>query len=254
MCERVTAIRAVGASVRGMSHEKGGQPCQDSHEYRIFPPDLLVGAVADGAGSAILGEVGARMAVRTAIESMSAAGPPTKSDDWESILRKALEASRTAIEAEAEARQVGVRDMATTLLLMVALEDVVASAQVGDGAMVAGDVDGKVHSLTIPQTGEYVNETTFLHCADAIERAQIKMWHGPVAHVAAFSDGLQMLALKMPEGAAHAPFFLPLFRFVAEAEDEKEAEAGLTSFLQGAKVRSRTDDDVTLLLAAFIRR
>ena len=51
--------RALGASVRGTSHEKTGQPCQDAHCLELLPDGSLVAAVADGAGSAALGEVGA---------------------------------------------------------------------------------------------------------------------------------------------------------------------------------------------------
>ena len=43
-------------------------------------------------------------------------------------------------------------------------------------------------------------------------------------------DGLQILALQTPQGMAHAPFFAPLFKFIAEAQNL---------------------DDLTLLLAAL---
>jgi hypothetical protein len=155
-----------------------------------------------------------------------------------------------AIEAEAPVRDVKIRDLATTLILLMAAPELVAAAQVGDGATVLGDHEGEIVALTTPQNGEYINETTFLISPGALETVQVKVWRGAAAHVAAFSDGLQMLALKMPEGIPHAPFFSPLFRFVATMTNQIEAQEQLASFLRSPRVRARADDDLTLLLAA----
>jgi len=51
------------ASVRG-NHEKVGQLCQDAHHWEKLPEGVLVAAVADGAGSATLGKVGAIVALK----------------------------------------------------------------------------------------------------------------------------------------------------------------------------------------------
>ena len=134
---------------------------------------------------------------------------------------------------------------------MVATPQQVAVAQVGDGAAVVGDGDGNIVALTVPPCGEYINETIFLVSPDAIETAQWQVWQGKPAQIAIFSDGLQMLALKMPEAVPHAPFFSPLFRFAAQIQDEAEAKQQLDSFLRSPRVTERTDDDLTLLLASF---
>ena len=94
---------------------------------------------------------------------------------------------------------------------------------------------------------------TTLISPDALGTAQIAVRRLSVAHVAVISDGLQMLALKMPRGVPHEPFFSPLFRFVAEVDDEAVAAEQLESFLRSQRVRDRTDDDLTLLLAALVR-
>ena len=61
-----------------------------------------------------------------------------------------------------------------------------------------------------------------------------------------------MLALKMPEATPHAPFFSPLFRFMAQVADEAAAKEQLEAFRCSERVRERTDDDLTLLLAALV--
>lgn len=72
-----------------------------------------------------------------------------------------------------------------------------------------------------------------------------------VGHLAIFSDGLQRLALKMPEGEPYEPFFSPLFHFTTQIRDETVTEKELIWFLESDRVGERTDDDLTLLLAAF---
>lgn len=42
-------------------------------------------------------------------------------------------------------------------------------------------------------------------------------------HVGLFSDGLQMLALKLADHSPHTPFFAPLFNFMAKIENKEEA-------------------------------
>jgi hypothetical protein len=177
---------------------------------------------------------------------------PEDNSGWRLLLTEALRAARDSIEVEVIAHEVTERDLATTLILAVATPELIAAAQIGDGALVVGDVEGNVIGLTVPQTGEYINQTIFLTSPDALNTAQLRIWHGMVAHVAILSDGLQMLALKMPEWTPHAPFFSPLFRFVAKAADEAEAKKQLEAFLRSPRIRERSDDDLTLLLAALV--
>ena len=140
-------------------------------------------------------------------------------------------------------------ELATTLILVVATPELVAAAQVGDGATVAGDSKGNIFSVTTPQSGQYINETTFLNSPGALGKAQVKVWRGAVAHVAVFSDGIQMLGLKMPAGTPHTPFFAPLFRFIRDVVDDAEAKNLLESFLRSRRLTDTTHDDRTLLLA-----
>ena len=62
--------RAVGLSSQGGSHFKTGDPCQDAHCWRRLPCGTLVVAVADGAGTAAQADVGAKLAVKTALETV----------------------------------------------------------------------------------------------------------------------------------------------------------------------------------------
>jgi serine/threonine protein phosphatase PrpC len=249
--------RVVATSVRGASHHKRQQPCQDAHYWRTIRDDVLVAAVADGAGSAALGKVGATLAACAAATTVCARRPPPvwpePDEDWRQWLVDALRAAQAIIAAEARARQVPVREFATTLILVVAMPEGVAVAQIGDGAVVVGDAAGQLVALTVPQNGEYANETTFLTSPNALDTAQVCVWRGRPRHVAAFSDGLQRLALTMPNGHPHAPFFLPFFRLVDAVPESREAHVQVEAFLCSQRVRARTEDDVTLVLGSLLR-
>ena len=244
--------RVVSVSVAGRSHEKRGQPCQDKHHWQILQEGILDAAVADGAGSSNLGHVGAKIAVNVALGAISQQKLlPVDDIGWQFLLVDALRAAKNAVLAESQVREVDPRELATTLILVVATPGFVLAAQVGDGAAVVGDGEENIFSLTSPQTGEHINETTFLISEPGVENAQVNIWRGKLVHLAIFSDGLQMLALKMPMGLPHSPFFAPLFKFMTVVTNEEEANKQLEDFLRSPKVTGRTDDDLTLLLARY---
>lgn len=245
--------RVAAASVVGVSHEKTGQVCQDAHCWRTMP-GVLVAAVADGAGSAALGEHGAILAAQTVVETLVAqaeSGWPQTEAEWRTLLRAAFEFTRTAVENEATARDAAVRDLATTLIALVATPTWIAVGQIGDGAVVCDHGDGLI-ALSNPPSDEYINQTTFLTTPDALDTLHVTLLQGAIASLAAFSDGLQRLALKMPDGTPHPPFFAPLFRFVAAEQAPEQAGAQLAAFLRSPKITERADDDLTLLLATPI--
>lgn len=241
------------ASVRGTSHQKTGQPCQDAHYWSIIGQNILVAAVADGAGAARLGAVGATTAAYTAVSTIRERHQqgvwPHHENAWRQYLTDAIQAAQAAIETEAALRQVSRRELATTLILVVATPDLVVAAQVGDGAAVVGEAGGTIIGLTVPQRGEYANETTFVISPEALRTVQLRLWRGVPADIAMFSDGLQHLSLSMPDGLPYAPFFRPFFRFMSMAIDAREAREQLEAFLRSRHVTARTDDDTTLLLA-----
>jgi hypothetical protein len=201
--------------------------------------------------------VGALLAGRTAVEALArelqARAPPRKEKDWRTLLTGVLGESRAALQEQAVARDVALRDLATTLILVAAGPGWIAAAQVGDGAAVAREAAGNARALTRPGSEEYLNQTVFLTAENALSQPQIVLWRGAARQVALFSDGLQMLALRMPGGEPHAPFFTPLFAFAESATDPEAARRELEGFLRSPRITGRTDDDLTLLLATLKR-
>ncbi|MEM9245546.1 MAG: PP2C family serine/threonine-protein phosphatase [Cyanobacteria bacterium P01_F01_bin.153] len=269
----------IGQSVMGTGHERRSQPCQDAWAWKEINGDHLCVAVADGAGSASHSEVGARTAVATAIERVAQiitertegnTAPYNSStqlelEQWRSPLTQVLEGVQKELKLTAQQKEISLRDLACTLLIMLWTPQGIVALQVGDGAIIGRDHDGQMVALTQPQQGEYANQTLFVVEDRAMDQAQFV--HCPLtgdrhlSHVALFSDGLQRLALELPRGKPFSPFFDPLFSFLDQVNDAwsnatdpkgvlNNAAHTLENFLRSPRVTARTDDDLTLVLLA----
>jgi hypothetical protein len=219
-----------------------------------LPDNVLVAAVADGAGSAVSGKVGAMVAVEAAIENISVKQFTRRTLDDEqvrSLLNDAIIAAKLAVEDEAAACDKQPQDLATTLIITIATPELAAVVQIGDGMAVAKDRMGNLLALTMPDNGEYINATTFLTSPNALDTAQMRIWREAIVNVGVLTDGLQMLALNMAVGEPHKPFFFPLFDFAANADDKGAAKEQLATFLRSDRITQRTDDDLTLIIAAL---
>jgi hypothetical protein len=235
-----------GESIPGVSHRRVGKPGQDAHCWTIDGSGRLVAAVADGAGSAPLGGEGAECAARVAVEAVVAmleAGGRNPRD----ILRRSVGAARAALAEDATERRVPVNDLATTLIVVIATRQMVAVAQIGDGFAVALDDDEELAGYSVPQGGEFANETVFLTGRNAVANAEITLWKGPISGIAMSSDGLERLALQFPQKEPYRPFFDGIFRYCAEHPEA--AHQQLSRLLNSTRVAQRTADDLTLLVA-----
>jgi hypothetical protein len=250
--------RVIGLSIQGASHRRNKTPCQDALRWRLVPPDRLLVALADGAGSAAFAEIGADLAARTALDHLalglnpSAAPPPQTDDAWKSLFTVAIQAARQAVFEEAGRRQVPARELATTLVLLAASPGFAAAAQIGDGAAVVAATDQPPIALTRPIVVEHLNETTFITSDTALDSTQFACAPGPWRRAAVLSDGLQLLALRLPEATPHPRFFAPLFDFLERSPDLDQAASALRAFLESPRVTDRADDDLSLLLAGCL--
>src|SRR5207248_210582 len=121
----------------------------------------LMIAVADGAGSARRADEGAQLAVASAAHWVERG-----ITDPASLLSRARTCLRTwAGDAAA------LRDMATTLSVVVINRRSVRVAQVGDGAVVLAGDDG-LELLRADDGAEYLNETVFLTSSDWRDRVR----------------------------------------------------------------------------------
>jgi protein phosphatase 2C-like protein len=146
------------------------------------------------------------------------------------------------------------RDFAATLICVISDGMETLVAHVGDGSVVIQDaVDRTWHVLSWPSHGEYAS-TTFFLTDEPQPKLNLLRRSGAISAVVAFTDGLERLALDFGTGQAHAPFFQGIIGPVAASEtagrDHKLCTA-LTRYLDSQAVNARTDDDKTLVVAAY---
>ncbi len=238
--------KLVHGSVRGTSHARTGQPCQDYCAGRVVGPSLIV-ACSDGAGSAELSHLGSRAAVERFLD---AAGSPTSPPSREEIEAWVDSARNRVLEVAAD-NETTPRQLACTFLATIVGDGWAANLQVGDGVIVFNGPGG--YELAFwPDNGEYANTTRFLTEDDFRSNLRIEVIDRQVAEVAVLTDGLQMLALDFAQARVHDRFFRPLFKTVRDGPDGETLKSSLLEFLDSKRVNDRTDDDKTLFLATRI--
>jgi hypothetical protein len=208
--------------------------------------------VSDGAGSASHGVNGATFICDELVSQVERNLPDSPpSAQW---LRDCVSRTRDGLFAEAERLEVQPRQASATLLCAVLSEHWSAFAQVGDGAIVTPEVGTETWAwLFWPQRGEYANSTLFLTDPAALDRLEVDALPHAQHEVAIFTDGLQHLVLNYEEQTVHSPFFermmVPIRSSGADGEDRKLCFE-LEKYLGSPLVTSRSDDDLTLVMAS----
>ncbi|MHC5675895.1 PP2C family serine/threonine-protein phosphatase [Nostoc sp.] len=259
--------KAVARSAIGTSHENQGIVCQDYGDYRIFHDVIIVGAVADGAGSAKHSDVGAKLAVETVLKCFSDINEsPQKEEELEpgyskrlskeeaeklfaTIVKKAI----AKLHEQAAKENYSVNDLACTLLIFLAAPDWFAAMQIGDGFIVMRSQESEYQLLFQPDKGEFANETTFITSANAVKEMQVKVISEKQEFICASTDGLEKVAIRLSDWEPFSPFFKPLEEYLHEPVNGEEKDKYLMEFLNSERLNSRTDDDKTLLLCLFDR-
>lgn len=246
--------RVVAASEIGTAHIANGSVCEDSCWALVEPlstgQSFLSMFVSDGAGSAAKGGEGAELAIEAAAEFLTGKLRQGEFGFSDSLATELVMAVRDRIYAKAAADGLKARDFACTFLGVLSSPSGTLVFQIGDGGVVL-DVGAGLEVAVTPMSGEYANMTHFVTDEDAIGVLATKVYPDPALRAAAFSDGLQRLALNMATNTPHDPFFTPFFNGLARAtsEQEQQLQPLLVKFLGSAAVNERTDDDKTLALA-----
>jgi hypothetical protein len=251
--------KIIGARSVGSSHLLNDEPCQDYYLVGTLLAEdgneVFYSFVSDGAGSALMGKEGSKMACEASLEYL-------KSIDYkvfeERNIYELVEHITTSISKLATSENLESRDFACTLLGVVVTDNSTSYFQVGDGAIVVKEnINNSNYNVVFwPANGEYANMTYFVTDENVIANLMVKhVFQSPVA-VSIFTDGLQRLCLQYETSTVHEPFFKSMFATLMASnkdEDIPHLNSKLLKFLDGPKVNERTDDDKTLILAIRIK-
>lgn len=247
----------VAASRRGTAHRDVGERRLDAFRTAVVGDggDFFVAVACDGAGSASHGREGASIAVWTLAEAARWWLTGTSSLPDAAQVETWMALARLRILVHAAKRDLELRDFATTVVMAISDGSSTITAHIGDGVIVARDPSSSDWTaLSWPEQGEYASTTYFLTDEPEV-RLRVACHDGPIDRLAVMTDGLERLALDMTTNTPHAPFFDALAAPVAAAPSlgrNCALSAQLGAFLDGEQVNARTDDDKTLILAAWM--
>lgn len=250
--------RVFAAAATGKSHLDSGTPCQDAY-FSELRGDVLVAAVCDGAGSQPLSHLGAAAFSRQVVQALAdrpvadLLGDPASLDplSLKSAVADAVAATRDALAAEAEAAGAELGHYAATLVGVIADRNGGAFFHIGDGQGVADYGDGREPALSLPENGEYANETYFATGEAWREHLRITPFAAGARRLALMSDGAASFALDKGQRALFGAFIDPVCAWLAETTDAGAADAGLQATLDDPRTHRITGDDKTLLLALW---
>lgn len=249
--------RYVGASVIGSQHEREQLPCQDAHQIHygyIDERPMLLAITADGAGSALHGDIGAKfvcVCLRKQILRLLRRGAESLEELDGCQIKVWLKNLRQGLEQEANAQHATLRAFASTLTCVIVGIEKVVCFQIGDGAIIVRNPEGELETVFWPDNGEYANVTHFVTDPDAEAALNFTVLPYIPQAIALLSDGVTYLALHFPSQQVHTPFFAPMFARLAQEPEGRshELQAELEQFLASPPVNQRTGDDKTIILA-----
>lgn len=211
---------------------------------------ILVAAIGDGAGSAPLADLGAEAATSAFVEAVRS-GVQEGYVSIGVLADGAIQAARNSLQAKALEHGANIRDLATTLLAVVLTPSDGVAVQIGDGVIVSRE-ENDWTLVIAPQHGEFVNTTRFLTDDDYTSAIVVQPLSPKTIDLVMLSDGLERLALDLPANTVFRPFFDGLLASILPVQcigESSELSGDLEKFLGSERVSSRTDDDVSIVLA-----
>ncbi len=235
-------------------------PCQDYGKVEHLD-DMMIGAVASGAPHATLSHIGARLAVRTALDylrrSPALAGEAV-SDPTGTAARTLYGGMMDAIQNQLRGAVVDhvapIHEFAATLSVFVAKPTGIAAMRIGGGMIVSRGHSGDYSLLFSEGPVPAEARTGFITDRDPIDRMRITVQNGPVNFLCAASAPLDRLSKLGRDGLPQMDFFRPLDRYASTAPDDIEVHRGIRTFLRSDRVHKRLDQDFALALCGYQRQ
>lgn len=184
--------KTIECCVQGSGHISTGTPCQDK-TISVTENEVTSIALADGAGSAILSDMGAETAVRSMCEYICQHFDELSANaDGVAVKKQLLQEVNDRLLEVAVQQGCLLEDLASTLLLVAIKKETFIMMHIGDG-VIGYTKEGKVKVASKPANGEYSNETYFTTSPDAIRT--MSLIKGNLQEIDGFilmSDGTEM--------------------------------------------------------------
>ena len=183
--------KSVSCAVQGRGHKRKNIPCQDKVARRV-KNGVHVIALADGAGSASLSHFGAECVVNHIIKFVTEKFFDLIAEsEGQKVTTEILSTILQALNEESQSLNCNLKDLASTLLVAAVSDENFFLAHLGDG--VIGYLNDKgLKTVSIPDNGEFSNETVFLTSSNAA--SHFRIYKGALKNISGFilmSDGTE---------------------------------------------------------------
>jgi Protein phosphatase 2C len=251
------AFRVFAAKAMGKSHIDAGIPCQDAFAFELID-DVLIAAVCDGAGSAVMSHVGSQTAATHVVNYLAAlcrsghALALMNAEIFKSEIEKSVFEIRSLLQALAVTENTVLNDYAATLVGVVATRGGGYFFHIGDGlAILQTTVDQNYHTvISLPENGEYANETYFITGTEWQAHLRITALASAVDVLALMSDGAAPFVMNKTNTDFFRPFIDPVTHYL-QSVPEQEGSAALFGTLADERTYQITSDDKALLIALW---
>lgn len=236
-------------------------PCQDYGKVEHLDDRIMIGAVASGAPHAAHSHIGARLAVRAALDYLRrrAASASDATEDASGACARVLYSGMlTAIQEQLRHAVVDhvapFKEFAATLSVFVASPAAVAAMKIGGGMIVSRGHSGDYSLLFSEGPVAAAPPVGYVTDSDPADHMTVSVKDGPVDFLCAASTPLGQLSRRKRDGAPQKDFFGPLDRYASTAPDDGEVHRGIRTFLRSDRVHDRLDRDVALALCGYHRQ
>ncbi len=247
------------AVIRGVSHIDTDIPCQDSVNFKVIG-SWFVGVVSDGAGSALNSHFGSKLAVQVIVEVLEKEVAKRNSDNdmalMPDVISDAIAEARARLGDNLQKDET-LEDYHCTVVGIVANEQGSVFFHVGDGLGIAStaDIDKKQQTvdywrktqLSLPENGEYANETFFITQENWREHLRCIVISNPIDVIVLASDG--PMALLLQSGKPNNGFIDVVLEHLGRTDAQDERDTYVDRILSASEVDAITSDDKSLLVA-----
>ena len=239
--------KVIAASITGPAHSQKKQSCQDYCRYAVDGRNI-VAAVADGAGSAKYGKIGARIICETVGDLLANA----EFSDIRRTIVKASEVSRGTLlrhRYNKTKSEEGINDFAATLVGTVCNGRQGLFFHIGDGAALALDEHNPENFVASrPENGLFACETYFYTMDDWRENLRFTAFENADA-IFLMSDGVTGFAFSKDFRRIEKRFIYPIHEYLSNETQKARAIRALNNTLNTPDAKRLNNDDKTLFWA-----
>ena len=208
-------------------------------------PSATVAVISDGAGSAKYSNVGSTMVVRQFSRSLDRFNIPSTLAEFENVVSSTINKIRQRLRRLSSLYnlETNLAQFHATLVFALITDSKCFIAHLGDGTCMLFNQNHELIYISLPENGEYENETYFITEDNWLEHLRCLEVSENVSSCLLMSDGVTPLAVKANRN--FPPFTTPILNYLQKSQTTDAIHA-VTETLNSDSVKKISTDDKSL--------